>query len=83
MVMSVQLPPSLDKEVHDLPDEVKFARSLTPEQRLEILAKACSTTQKLLRLNKQGAQLLKRKEALPASTIAAFRRLKKEQGRGN
>lgn len=73
--MATNLPPSLDKSRHDLAEEVAFAKSLTPEQRLEVLAKVCRANLELLKLNKNADRLLKSRDPVPASTAKAFKRL--------
>jgi len=70
-----RLPPALDKSRHNLAEEVAVAKSLTPEQRLEVLAKVCRADLALLRLNKHADRLLKTRDPVPASTVGAFKRL--------
>ena len=74
--MPITLPPSLDCHRHTLEEETAFARSLTPEQRVQILALACQAARHTLHINPKREQLLQMKDPLPASTIAALRRLR-------
>lgn len=69
------LPPALDKSRHDLTEEVGFAKSLTPKQRLEVLAKVCRSDLELLKLNEHADRLLKERDPVPPSTVKAFKRL--------
>lgn len=74
--MPITLPPSLDRHRHTLEEETAFARSLTPEQRVQILALVCQAALHTLNVNPKREQLLQMKDPLPASMIAALRRLR-------
>lgn len=39
--MPIVLPRSLDKNVHTVDEEVAFAKSLTPEERLVLVSRVC------------------------------------------
>jgi hypothetical protein len=71
----ISLPPSLDASKYTISKEVAFARSLTPEQRLVILARVCRASRKILELNTKRDWVMKQEDPLPASTIAAIKRL--------
>lgn len=70
------LPPALDKSRHTLAGEVTFARSLSPAERLGVVAAVCRADLHVLRLNRHCERLLEHRDPLPRSTIAALRRLR-------
>lgn len=74
--MRIKLPPSLDRRVHTVEDEVAFAKSLTLEQRLEVVALVCRAAIQVLQLNPLREQVMAARDPLPVSTIAALRRLR-------
>ena len=74
--MPITLPPSLDRNVHSLAEEVAFARSLTPEQRLQVVALVCRAAIQLLNLNPKREQVMALRSSLPESTLAALERLR-------
>ena len=71
----VSLPPSLDKFRHTTAEEVAYARSLSPQQRLTILASVCKADLQVLKLNRHRERLILKRDPVPQSTVAAFRRL--------
>lgn len=75
-MVNISLPPALDKKRHPISEEVAFSRSLTPEQRLEILAKVCRADLEILKLNGHKQELLRNRDPLPPSTITALERLR-------
>lgn len=79
--MPITLPPSLDKDLHTLEEEVAFARSLSPQQRLQVLAQVCRASETLLRLNPKRERVLALRDPLPASTVEALARLRQAGGR--
>ena len=76
--MRISLPRSLQKELHPVEDEVAFARSLTPEERLHLVALACRASLKILQLNEQREKVLEMRDPLPVSTLIALERLRKK-----
>lgn len=74
--MPVVLPPSLRKDLHPVRDEAAWARSLTPEQRLRVVAALCRDALTLLNMNPQRDRILAMRDPLPASTVAALKRLR-------
>ena len=79
--MSFKLPPSLDRNLHTLQQETAFARALTPEQRLAVVALVCRAAAQTLALNAKRELLLAYRDPLPASTLAALRRLLQAQNK--
>ncbi len=74
-VLGGALSPSLDRSRHSLTDEVAFARSLSPEERLVVLAQVCKSSYELLKLNRHRERLLTVRDPVPPSTLAAWRSL--------
>lgn len=74
--MAFQLPPSLRKELHPIEAEVAWARGLTPEERLRVVALLCRDSLTLLNMNPQRQRILDSSDPLPASTLAALARLR-------
>lgn len=72
--MAFQLPPSLRKELHPVEDEVAWARSLTPEQRLIVVAVLCRDSVILLNMNERREAVLASRDPVPPSTTAALAR---------
>jgi len=75
--MVLKLPPSLDKERHPLRDEVAWARSLSPEERLRVTASLCRDAMCLLQMNAHRDRLLALRDPLPESTRRALARLRR------
>ena len=75
--MPVTLPPSLRREQHSLEEEVAWARSLTPEQRIEVIAVLCRDAISLLELNPKRDALLNMRDPVPESTTRALARLRR------
>jgi hypothetical protein len=73
----IELPPSLRRELHSVEDEVAWARSLTPEERLRVVASLCRDAMILLNMNPNRDKILAMKDPLPPSTVAALARLRK------
>ena len=74
--MPFTLPPSLDRRLYTVERETAFARSLTPEQRVVVVALVCRAATQILELNSRRDLLLAQREPLPASTLAALQRLR-------
>ena len=75
--MAMKLPPSLQRDRHTLEEEVAWARSLTPEQRLDVVAALCRDAIQLLEMNPKRDLLLQFRDPVPASTTAALARLRR------
>lgn len=73
---AARLPPSFNRERHGLAAEVAFARSLTPRQRVDIVALVCRAAIQELSMNARRDALLAQREPLPASTLVVLRRLR-------
>ena len=71
----MKLPPSLDRGRHSLADEVAWARSLTPEQRLDVLESLCDDAVVLLEMNERRDFVMAYRDPLPDSTVRALARL--------
>lgn len=78
--MTFTLPPSLDRTRRTIADEVAWARTLTPEQRLGVLASLCRDAMKLLALNDKRDRVLTLRDPVPESTKLALQRLRKRNG---
>jgi hypothetical protein len=76
--MPIQLPPSLDRSIHTVEREVERMRSLTPEQRLEIVAKVCRAAALQLAMHPRREAVLASRDPIPESTRIALRRLRAE-----
>lgn len=76
MPMAIKLPPSLQKERHPLRDEVAWARSLSPEERLIIVAMLCRDAVTLLQMNSKRERVLELRDPVPQSTRVALARLR-------
>jgi len=74
--MPLVLPVSLRKDLNTLDEEVSWARSLSPEERLRVVAALCKDTLILLRMNPNAQRVLEMRDAVPASTVAALKRLR-------
>lgn len=74
--MPITLPPSLDRTRHTLAEEVAFARSLTVEQRVQVVALVCRAALQVLNLNPKREQVMASRDPFPASTQAALQRLR-------
>ena len=74
--MATTLPPSLDRDLHTLEEEVAPARALTPEQRLAVVASVCRAAMHVLRMHPKRERVLALRDPVPASTRAALRRLR-------
>ncbi len=75
--MKTNLPPSLDKRRHSGDAEVAYARSLTPEERLRLVARVCRSTLHALRIHSKPEVVLATRDPLPDSTVRALRRLRR------
>ncbi len=85
--MPIALPPSLDKERHPVGEEVAWARSLSPEQRLGVVALLCRDVMTLLAMNEKRERVLAWRDPVPESTRRALARLRatasmSDRGRG-
>jgi hypothetical protein len=78
--MPFVLPPSLRKELHPIEEEVAWAKSLTPEQRLAAVAALCKDNITLLNMNPHRDEVLARRDPLPESTVRALARLRIKRG---
>ena len=74
--MAINLPRSLRKDLHSISEEVAWARTLTPEQRLAVVELLCRDSVTLLNMNPHRERILERKDPLPASTLVALKRLR-------
>lgn len=74
----ITLPPSLQRERHSVFDECEFARGLSPEERLKVVALLAQDAVRLLAMNAQRERVLAARDPVPASTVAAWRRLHAE-----
>ncbi len=74
--VAIVLPPSLRRELHSVEDEVRWARELTPEQRLAVVAAVCRDAVTVLNMNANAARVLELRDPVPASTVAALLRLR-------
>ena len=74
--MPITLPPSLRKERHTLQEEVAWARSLSPEQRLAVTAMLCRDAVTLLQMNPNRDRVLALRDPVPESTRRALARLR-------
>jgi hypothetical protein len=54
---------------------VAWAKTLSPEQRLRVVAALCRDVVVLLSMNPKGAAVLQMQDPLPDSSIRAWRRL--------
>ncbi|MEZ4323090.1 MAG: hypothetical protein R3F61_36830 [Myxococcota bacterium] len=75
--MPIVLPPSLDREIQTLEKECAYAKSLTPEERLEVVAQCCAAAWSQVLAHTQRDRLLAMEDPLPESTIAALKRLRR------
>ena len=78
---SIQLPRSLDRSVYTVEREVDRMRSLTPEERLEIVAKVCRAAALQLAMHPKREAVLASRDPIPESTRIALRRLREEARR--
>lgn len=74
--MSFTLPRSLDKRLHSVEHEVAFARSLTPEERLEVVASVCRSALGVLNMHSRRDHVLQHRDPMPESTLRALERLR-------
>lgn len=74
--MSLVLPRSLDKNLHTVREEVAYARSLSPEERLRLVAMVCRSTLRVLDMHPQRDRILGMRDLVPRSTREALRRLR-------
>ncbi len=66
--MLKELPKSLDRRLHSVHDEVAFARSLSPEQRLLVVARVCRSARAILNLNPRRERVLALRDPVPETT---------------
>jgi hypothetical protein len=66
----------LDRARHRVEDEVAWARTLTPEQRLDVVASLCRDAVQLLLLNDKRERVLSLRDPVPESTTRALARLR-------
>jgi len=74
--MPIVIPPSLDKEIQTLEKECAYAMSLTPEERLEVVAQCSAAAWSQVLAHTQRERLLASRDPLPESTLAALKRLR-------
>jgi len=74
--MPITLPPSLRKELHPIEEEVEEYRDMPLEQKLGILDALCKDAIVQLAMQAEPGRLLDWQPPLPASTVAALRRLR-------
>jgi hypothetical protein len=70
----------LRADLHPVEDEVAWARSLTPEERLLIVGQLCRDAMVLLAMNPNRERVLDARDEVPESTKAALARLRRPQG---
>jgi len=63
-----ELPKSLDRRLHSVHDEVAFARSLSPEHRLLVVARVCRSARAILNLNPRRERVLALRDPVPETT---------------
>lgn len=73
--MAIDLPPSLRRDLHLIEEEVAWARTLQPEERLAVVALLCRDNLTLLNMHPRREKVLAMRDPLPASTLAALARL--------
>jgi hypothetical protein len=61
--------------------ETADSRRMTPDERLAMMAALCSAGAKLLSMNDRRDYVLKSRDPLPASTVEALSRLRKQRSR--
>lgn len=74
--MALTLPPSLQRERHSVAEEVAWAKRLTPEERLAVVAMLCRDAVTLLMMNPHRDRVLASRDPVPESTKQAFARLR-------
>jgi len=77
--MAIELPPSLDKAIHTLEKECAYAKSLTPQERLEVVAQCSAAAWSQVLAHTQRERLLALRDPLPESTLAALKRLRESR----
>ncbi len=75
--MRISLPPSLQRDRHPVSEEVAWARQLSPEQRLAVVAMLCRDAVTLLQMNPKQARVLELRDPVPDSTRVAMARLRR------
>jgi hypothetical protein len=75
--MRISLPPSLQKDRHPVSEKVAWARTLTPEERLAVVAMLCRDTVTLLQMNPKQARVHPLQDPVPESTRIALTRLRR------
>jgi hypothetical protein len=70
------LPPSFDRNRHGVDEEVAWARTLSPEERLAVVASLCRDAVQLLLLNDKRDRVLSLRDPVPESTKRALARLR-------
>jgi len=75
--MPISLPPSLRKERHTIREEVAWAKGLSPEERLQVLASLCRDAVLLLQMNPKRDRILAARDPLPESSRRALARLRR------
>jgi len=76
VMANVHLPPSLDRDRHPITEEVAWARSLSPEQRLDAVAAVCRSTLHILNMHPKRDTVLALRDPVPDSTRRALKRLR-------
>ena len=76
MAARTSLPPSLQKGRHSVAEEVAWAKQLTPEERLRVLAALCRDVVALLQMNERRDVILASRDPVPESTRRALARLR-------
>ena len=76
--MRITLPPSLNRDLHPVAEEVAPYVEMTPEERLAIVAALSRDSIALLNLNPHRDEILTTRDEVPESTRRALRRLHAE-----
>jgi hypothetical protein len=74
--MPIALPPSLQRDRHPLAEEVAWAKRLSPEERLAVVAALCKDAVTLLNMNAKREVVLTMRDQVPESTNRALARLR-------
>ncbi|MFN7975947.1 MAG: hypothetical protein U0166_27035 [Acidobacteriota bacterium] len=74
------LPPSLQKELHPIAEEVAEFRETSPADKLRILHELCEDAIRQVMMHPDPERILDWQAPLPASTVAALSRLRTGHG---
>lgn len=73
--MPIELPPSLQRELHPVEEEVAETRGLSHEERLILLSMACRAAADLARSRPDAERVFAWRDPLPESSRLAFERM--------